>query len=1003
MNYRCNITTMKIPTLLLTPIALTSVLLGANITQAQTYTPSNRIPIADKTIIGTQVSGSNNNFNITGGLSREQNLFHSFTDFSVPTGGAAIFTNPVGNQSIITRVTGNLFSDINGLVNTQGASFFLINPNGMVFGPNARLNVGKAFVGSTANGIDLVDGSGRTITFGTNPNGDTPLLSVNPNVFFNVSRLNMGGGSGAISNFGKLETTNPNQYIGLIGGNVSMNGGQINAPGGRVEIGGLLAPGSVGLGNNLRAKFPANVARGDVSLTNGARVSAGDIAISARNLEILGGSYIGNNKEPELGTVGTVAGDIKLDATGEIAVLNTSYISSAVAPGGMGKGGNIDITAGSLSIKDGGEIGTSVRGAFETQPAAQGNGGNIQIKVTGAVDITGTKDRFISGIFSGLDVGTKGNGGNIEIYAGSISLKDSGRISASTSGQGNAGDISVLTQNAVSLVNNSYISSAVAAGGVGNGGNIKIYAGSISLKDGATILTSIRGASGTEAGGRGYAGDIRVKVSGAVDIAGKKDVLFNGIFSGLETGTQGNGGNINIDAGSLSLRDGGRISASTSGVGFAGNVRVYTKEDISLNNAYISSAIDAGGVGKGGNIEIYAGSISLKDGAEILTFVRDASATLPAGQGNAGNISVTVSGDVDIAGTKDGFFSGMFSGLDRDAKGNGGSINIDAGSISLKDGARLSASTSGDGNAGRLKLRATNAVSLVNNADISSAVEIGGVGNGGNIDITTGSLSLKDGSQLSVSTFARGNAGNILLYNKRLSLDRGSISAISQGGENGYISIFNSDVLLMRNNSLISTESKFTSSAGGGDIKITTPFIIAFPGNNDIRANAPTTVGGGVRISIDSQGLYNIQYRPQGQDSPLTNDITSTGFYQENGILNRDDPGKSNQLPAAPNDASKQISQACSESQRANKFYVTGRGGHPPNSTDPLTSEVVWRDPRGAKPQPVASNVTSQTTRKLASPAVGWVFDGKGKVTLIAAQTEGVSTGTKVVCPQEGK
>jgi large exoprotein involved in heme utilization and adhesion len=115
------------------------------------------------------------------------------------------------------------------------------------------------------------------------------------------------------------------------------------------------------------------------------------------------------------------------------------------------------------------------------------------------------------------------------------------------------------------------------------------------------------------------------------------------------------------------------------------------------------------------------------------------------------------------------------------------------------------------------------------------------------------------------------------------------------------------------------------------------------------------------------------------------------------------DPGKDKgELKAAPNDASKQISQACSASQRDNKFYVTGRGGHPPNSTDPLTSDVVWHDPRGAKPQPVASNVNSQTTRKLAPPAVGWVFDGKGKVTLIAAQTEGAPTGTKVICPNVG-
>jgi filamentous hemagglutinin family protein len=161
-------------------LATTALFLFPAIATAQTYQPTNRAPVADRTL-GTQVSGNGNNFSITGGVTKGQTLFHSFTDFSVPTNGQANFTNPVGNRDIITRVTGNLFSDINGTVNTNGANFFLINPNGIVLGTNARLNVGKAFVGSTANSIDLVDGSGRAITFGTNANGDAPLLSVAPN------------------------------------------------------------------------------------------------------------------------------------------------------------------------------------------------------------------------------------------------------------------------------------------------------------------------------------------------------------------------------------------------------------------------------------------------------------------------------------------------------------------------------------------------------------------------------------------------------------------------------------------------------------------------------------------------------------------------------------------------------------------------------------------------------------------------------------------------------
>jgi large exoprotein involved in heme utilization and adhesion len=86
-----------------------------NIARAQTYTPSGRTPQADNSI-GTIVNPTGvNNFNITGGLNRGQNLFHSFTDFSLLTGSSAIFDNPAG-RSIITRVTGSFFSDINGLI-----------------------------------------------------------------------------------------------------------------------------------------------------------------------------------------------------------------------------------------------------------------------------------------------------------------------------------------------------------------------------------------------------------------------------------------------------------------------------------------------------------------------------------------------------------------------------------------------------------------------------------------------------------------------------------------------------------------------------------------------------------------------------------------------------------------------------------------------------------------------------------------------------------------------
>jgi filamentous hemagglutinin family protein len=262
------------------------VLLGTYSAQAQIYQPSNRIPVADNTL-GTQITGANNNFTINGGLTRGASIFHSFQDFSVPTGGSATFATAPGTQAVVSRVTGNLSSDINGIVNTQGANFFLINPNGVVFGANAQLNVGKAFVATTANSAILSDANGTTYTFGTRNINDAPLLSVNQNVGLNVARLNFLENSAPITNYANLQTNNPNQYIGLIGGDITLDAGNgkgnIIAPGGRVDIGGLRSAGTAlvndrgfvynGINNASTAVTLNNpFLRSDLTLIDGARV-----------------------------------------------------------------------------------------------------------------------------------------------------------------------------------------------------------------------------------------------------------------------------------------------------------------------------------------------------------------------------------------------------------------------------------------------------------------------------------------------------------------------------------------------------------------------------------------------------------------------------------------------------------------------------------------------------------------------------------------------------------
>jgi filamentous hemagglutinin family protein len=854
-----NSTIMKTFVLFFT--TLLSLLARVDITNAQTnvqvYSPSNRPPVADGTL-GTQVSIDNKNFNITGGIRRGTNTFHSFTDFSVPIESSVTFANSTGNQSIITRVTGSLFSDINGKVDTQGANFFLINPNGVLFGPGTQLNVGQVFAASTANGIDLVADGGKIITFGTSAGVDAPLIAINPNVFF-VSRFNLGGGSGEIKNFGSLQTGNSNQYIGLIGGNVSLIGdntsidaGQIVAPGGRVELGGLSAPGSVGFAGNEavpKLSFPTDVARSNVLLTslsatvNVTGVGGGNIAITAQNIDLLeGASLIGGISEG-LGSPETIAGDIKLKATDMIRIGSLSAI-------------NNDLNKKSI-----------------------------------------------------------GGAGNIIIDAGNISLENAASLSSLNSGEGSAGNIMITAKNSIFLTN-AEISSRTLSGGIGSSGNII------------------------------------------------------------------------IDTGSLSASGNSRLVASTAGEGNAGNVTLKAKDSLSFVNSSIFSTVEPGGIGDGGNIDVRSSSLSLQNGSQLQTITRNASETQPAGEGNAGMVTLNVTGAINLAGVspQKSLSSVIGSSVEKGTRGDAGSITVNAGSLSLADGAFISAATAGAGNANTVKVNATDSITIIGK-------------NGSNP------------SNLSVTSSLTGTAGDIIVSSPKITLDNGgAINAFSASGSGGNITIGGSEskpgsvaaannLLLLRRDAKISTDSSGSTQQGsnGGNININSNFIIAVPNeNSDITANAVRGQGG--NVTINSQGLFGIQNRPQPTSS---SDITASSEFGQTGNISINtpgiDPGKdTGELPTVLTDASKQIAQACSATgQVDNKLVITGQGGHPPNSIEQLNSDAVWRDPRTTKKTSIAQSNFPATT--LAS--TGWIFDGKGNVTFTANNSPGKIIRLKVACP----
>jgi filamentous hemagglutinin family protein len=163
---------------------------------------------------------------IDGGATRGSNLFHSFRDFNVNDGQRVYFSNPAGIENILSRVTGSDVSDILGTLGVDGsANLFLLNPNGIIFGANAQLDISGSFTASTGRGFTFFDGSEFSAT---NPQAP-PLLNVGVPI-----GLQYGQPVGNLSNAGGLSVT-PGQTLSLFGNTVTHSGSLV-APGGTVQV-----------------------------------------------------------------------------------------------------------------------------------------------------------------------------------------------------------------------------------------------------------------------------------------------------------------------------------------------------------------------------------------------------------------------------------------------------------------------------------------------------------------------------------------------------------------------------------------------------------------------------------------------------------------------------------------------------------------------------------------------------------------------------------------------
>jgi filamentous hemagglutinin family protein len=786
---------------------------------------------------------------ISGGTTRGANLFHSFSEFSIPSSSTALFNNAPDIQNIISRVTGKSTSEINGLIKSNDtANLFLINPNGIVFGKNASLNIGGSFVATTANAV----GFGQNGFFSaSNPEAPSPLLTVNPNALLfnqitaapiqNSSTAPAGQNPAGFEVFG-LRVKDGNSLL-LVGGNVNMDGGQLNAYGGRVELGGLTSTGTLALGidgNNFRLGFPNESTRADVSLANKSNISVqsgggGSIAVNARNLEVSGGSVVSAGIGNGLGTANSVAGDIMLNATGEIKVSGAgSYVFNRVRPQALGNGGNLTITTKTLSVWDGAQVATGTFGAGES--------GNLRVNADTVSVIGGNTFDGSSSKLTTQNQGAIGNAGDLTIATKTLLVQDGGQISTGTFGVGKGGNLTV-NADTVQLIGSNTVDGSPSGlfanadrGATGNGGNITISSNELRVQDGALV--------------------------------------FAGARAGIKSPS--NGGVITITTQKLLLQNGGGVGTGTRGVGRGGNVNIKA-DTIQMNGFGTSIYSDTDSTGDGGNVTIDARTLIAQDGAQVSVGTADA--------GKGGNLTVNADTvQVIGAGTsaKGGRFrSGLFTSTRPNSTGAAGDLKINAQELFAGDKAGVFVNSFGFGNAGNLWVNARS------------------------VRLDNGILSA---DTRSINTDPNKPQANITLQVKDLLLlRRGSNITANATGENvigGDINI-NTNILAGFQNSDITANS---DDFRGGNVRINTKSLfgiqfrdVASLITSDITASGGTReLSGNVEITTPdldpSRGLIELPVNLVDASSQISNACTPGSQQSQNSFVATGRSG----LPVSP-------------------------------------------------------------------------------------------------------
>lgn len=828
---------------------------GVSIPQGWAQNAITNAITSDRTLpTNSQITFDGKTYTIMGGTQVGANQFHSFQQFSVPSGNTAHFNNAPTTANIISRVTGGTASEINGTIRTNDmTNLYLINPQGIIFGANAKLEVGGSFTATAANSIKFPDG---TEFSAVNPQAP-PVLQVNV-------PLGLQYGTSAAG------ATITNRGVLVAGQNLTLQGDQLDLQG-TVQAGqNLTLQGQdIKIRDTATVPFMANAGRdlwvqgersidiftlnrqesgfksgGDLTLISNGIISA-DSHFASRNFQVrslsgqlanfrslfdpiissegnvnLNGNYTGASLLIEAKGNVQITGDVTIDsadsfskfqAPGTILSTQTDNILSAQPDTILSKQPGLIIRSGQSSLLYGGNnqnydknnpnlpaltntvnipAGITLNGNVRVIPDVQG----------GVVQLTAATGGITVGKIDASN--NNGNGGNISITAetgrieGNNSQIDLYTYSWSDTGNaGNAGNILMSSGTGNITGVNAYAFAESTTYNAGNGGNISLTANRGDITN-VFLATSTVTHKGEEVG---FAGNVILNaLSGSIDNANIRALAVNG-----ESG-RGGGGHVNLNAG----RELFNVDVSTTSTASkSGTIEIYGNYSENFN--------------------IRESKIITAPTFHICLVATCSDETIPINlsrQAQAGDVTITSLGGIT--------FNNFTIITDTSGTSQGGTISITSPSFLNFSNSEITSNTT-DGS--------TSGIQVYSGGILVNSITITG-GIAGSINLSAPQITLTNNTVLSAATYGSGNAGSISIKGENLTMDQGSQirTETSSSGRSGKITLqFLSKIHLDGSGTGLFANTSNKSSGDGGDIVID-PQIL--------------TVQNGAAIAVDSNG-----------------------------------------------------------------------------------------------------------------------------------------------------